>query len=272
MLCMRARRGRTCALLKPASMHARACRPGGRVRVLVRATYLQHSAPGEDGLTDLSRLSLGPSSRPSSFSGLEEQVLANPSTLQPPICLCRCRSTWLPLGWTPVPPCCVQHAQGICGMWNRMGDPADLQSVYVLQDLNGFDAEMSLKAIHPAPAQPQAAAAAASGQSALLSLPPRTAELQQQGGRAPIGQPGTPSKPRTFGRSASHTAGEGGATPAAAERGRGYGRSMAFTPRAAGGSTTAVQQQQAPKEVASRGSGQLTSVHVRHLSYFPGHN
>jgi hypothetical protein len=50
-------------------------RPGGRVRVFVRATYLQHSRPEADGLTDLSHLSLGPSSRPSSFCGLQEQVL-----------------------------------------------------------------------------------------------------------------------------------------------------------------------------------------------------
>lgn len=147
-----------------------------------------------------------------------------------------------------------------------------MEKRHALQDLDGFDAEMSLKAIHPSPARPQAAAAAGIGQSASLPLLPRRAELQ--GGRAPSAvHQGTPSKARAFGRSVSHAAGEGAATPAAAgDRGRGYGRSITFAAGAAAGEDgAAVLQPQgaAPEKAARKGSGQLTSVHVSHLGLSP---
>jgi hypothetical protein len=117
------------------------------------------------------------------------------------------------------------------------------------QDLDGFDADMTLKAIHASPGRPQGAAMLA--QSASLPLPPRREELAQLGGRAQ----GTPSKARgLLGRSSmGHAAGEQGLTPAAAERGRGLGRSLTYTAGEADGSAAAQQ------EGGEQDSGQVTS-------------
>lgn len=49
-------------------------RPRGRLHLGLRATWLQHSDPAQDSLTDLSQVSLGPSTQPSSSAGLEDQV------------------------------------------------------------------------------------------------------------------------------------------------------------------------------------------------------
>ena len=89
----------------------------GRVRVLVRATYLQHSAPGEDGLTDLSRMSLGPSSRPSSFSGgTGEQVPAALPLVGSSVNACAsmpAHQQFRHSSVTSVPHLCVRHAGGM---------------------------------------------------------------------------------------------------------------------------------------------------------------
>ena len=106
----------TVHLILSKCMHG-ACRPSGRVRVLVRATYLQHSAPGEDGLTDLSRMSLGPSSRPSSFSGgTGEQVPAALPLVGSSVNACAsmpAHQQFRHSSVTSVPHLCVRHAGGM---------------------------------------------------------------------------------------------------------------------------------------------------------------
>ena len=112
-----------------------------------------------------------------------------------------------------------------------------------LQDLDGFDADMTLKAIHASPGRPQAAVLT---QSASLPLPPRRGELAQ----------GTPSKARGLGRSASHTGSEQDLLHGAA----GKGRSLMYTAGDAPGS--AAPQQDGGADGAAEGVfGQVATVH-----------
>jgi hypothetical protein len=102
-------------------------RPSGRLHLGVRGTWLKNCAPDQDALTDLSRLSLGPSMPSSSAAG--EQV------------------------WTP-----VMLLQ--CARRMKMRDCfccwSESWCFWMVQDLSGFDDHAMLRAAHALPNIPKA--------------------------------------------------------------------------------------------------------------------